>query len=265
MASKRSIDSYSAYLFDVDGTLIYPGGLVPGAPEALSVLKSHGKSVHAVTNNSTSRQEQLASRFRELGLPIEDHKKNTTHVATARHVAHEQPGARVYVLGNPGLRAEVEHVGLVPDDTADAEYVVVGNCWDVTYPKLTIAMRALMNGARFVAVNADRHYVGPDGGLVPGAGLLVSGLERAVGRGPDVVVGKPSITILVDAAESVGQPQSSCLYIGDNPEADVAGAHAAGMDALLVLTGVATEGGEWSETPEHVLASVADLAAYFGL
>jgi ribonucleotide monophosphatase NagD (HAD superfamily) len=92
--------------------------------------------------------------------------------------------------------------------------------------------------------------------------VFVAALERAVGRGPDVVVGKPSVTLLHEAAESVGCAPSSCLYIGDNPEADVVGAHAAGMDALLVLTGVATGVDEGMEPPEFILPSVADLMEY---
>ncbi len=183
-------------------------------------------------------------------------------VASARLIAHEQPGARVHVFGNPGLRSECERYGLRVTDGVEADYVVVGNHRGITYDRLTTAMRALLGGARFVTVNMDRTYVGADGELVPGCGVFAAALERAVGRPPDVVVGKPSITLLCEAAESVGSPASECLYVGDNPEADVAGAHAAGMDALLVLTGVVTSAAESAARPEHVLPSVADLITY---
>jgi HAD superfamily hydrolase (TIGR01450 family) len=142
--------------------------------------------------------------------------------------------------------------------------VVVGNCFDLTYEKLTQTMRALLRGARFVAVNADRMYVGPDGDMIPGVGMFAAAFERAIGRAPDVVVGKPSVRMLLEAADSLGSPPADCLYVGDNPEADVAGAHAAGMDALLVLTGVASAAEECADPPEHVLPSVAALAAVFG-
>src|SRR5207248_2954745 len=99
-------------------------------------------------------------------------------------------------FGNPGLRAEVLDRGLRVTDDDDAEYVIVGNHRGITYDGLTLAMRALMRGARFIAINADRTYVGPDGGLVPGCGVFVAALQRATGREPDVVVGKPSVTLL---------------------------------------------------------------------
>ncbi len=257
----RPLGGYAAYLFDVDGTLVYPDRAIPGVAQALSALKARGKRVLAVTNNSSLARHEIAERFRHLGLPLKDAEVFSALTATAQLVAHERPGARVHVFGNPGLRAEVKRLGLVATDEVDADYLVVGNNRHVTYESLTRATRALLAGARFVAVNADRTYVGGDGGLVPGAGVFVAALERAVGRGPDVVVGKPSTTILHEAAESVGCQPADCLYVGDNPEADVAGAHAAGMDALLVLTGVTTDAETSGEAPEHVLPSVADLAA----
>src|SRR6478735_3880219 len=128
----RALSSYAAYLFDMDGTLTYHDQAVPGAGEALSVLKARGKHVLAVTNNSSLGQHALAERFRRFGLPLEDQDVFSALVATARLVAHEQPGARVHVFGNPGLRAEVERRGLVVTDGVDADYVVVGNHRDIT-------------------------------------------------------------------------------------------------------------------------------------
>jgi HAD superfamily hydrolase (TIGR01450 family) len=259
----RPLNGYAAYLFDVDGTLIYHDRAIAGVADALNAIKSAGKQVRAVANNSSLGQHALGDRFRRFGLPLDDDEVFSALVATARLVAHESPRARVYVFGNPGLRAEIERQGLAVTDKTDADYVVVGNDRGITYDRLTTAMRALLKGARFVTVNMDRTYVGPDGDLVPGCGAFAAALERAADRPPDVVVGKPSITLLCEAAESVGHPASECLYVGDNPEADVGGAHAAGMDALLVLTGVTAEGDTYRDTPEFVLPSVASLSSIF--
>jgi 4-nitrophenyl phosphatase len=259
----RGLASYRGYLFDVDGTLLYHDHAVPGVAPALGVLKAAGKAVVAVTNNSSLGRHELADRFRLFGLPLEDHEVFSALVASAQVIAHERPRARVHVFGNPGLRVEAERLGLIVSESEDVDYVLVGNHHEITYERLTAAMRALLNGARFVAVNLDRTYVGEDGGLVPGCGVFVAALERAVGRAPDVMVGKPSTTLLHEAAESISLSPADCLYAGDSPEADVAGAHAAGMDALLVLTGVVSSPDGHSELPEHVLPSVADLISYF--
>jgi 4-nitrophenyl phosphatase len=261
--ARRALGAYAAYLFDVDGTLIYPERAIDGAAEALTALKQHGKAVLAVTNNSSLRQHELGERFRAYGLPLSDEEVFSALVATAQHVAREQAGARVHVFGNRGLRDEVEAAGLIVTEDVEADYVVVGNHQDVTYDRMTSAMRALLGGARFVGVNNDRMYVGSDGGMIPGAGMFGAAFERAIGRAADVVIGKPAITLLLDAAQSVGREPTDCLYVGDNPEADVAGAHAAGMDALLVLSGVASAAEECPDPPEHVLPSVAGLTRLF--
>jgi HAD superfamily hydrolase (TIGR01450 family) len=262
----RALGDYAAYIFDVDGTLVctlvYHHHAIAGAAEALQALKRAGKHVLAVTNNSSLGRHELGERFRHFGLPLDDHEVFSALVASVQLIAHEKPDARVHVFGNPGLRAEVERAGLQVTDSADAEYVVVGNHRGISYDRLTLAMRALLGGARFITVNMDRTYVGADGGLVPGCGVFAAALERAAGRPPDVVVGKPSVTLLLEAAGSIGEPPGVCLYAGDNPEADVAGAHAAGMDALLVLTGVASTVDERFDPPEFVLASVATLKDY---
>lgn len=259
----RGLADYAAYLFDMDGTLTYFDRAIPGAADALRVIKSAGKHVLAVTNNSSLGQHALAERFRRFGLPLDDHEVFSALVATARLVAHEAPGAAVHVFGNPGLRSEIERHGLIVTDGSDADYVVVGNHRGITYDRLTTAMRALLRGARFVTVNMDRTYVGADGDLVPGCGAFAAALERATSRTPDVVVGKPSITLLCEAAASVNTSPDECLYVGDNPEADVGGAHAAGMSAMLVLTGVVASAAGLSVQPDHVLPSVADLASVF--
>ncbi len=258
-AKRRALGEYTAYLFDVDGTLIYPERAIPGAAETLAALKARGKCVLAVTNNSSLSRHDLGERFRRYDLPLEDGEVFSALAASAQYVAHQAPGARVHIFGNPGLRAETERLGLIATDEVEADYVVVGTHRGIDYDSLTRAMRCLLQGAHFVAVNNDRMYVGPDGGLIPGAGVFVAALERAVGRGPDVIIGKPSVMLLHEAADSVGQRPDACLYVGDNPEADVVGAHAAGMDALLVLTGVAAAAEECTDPPEHVLPSVADL------
>ena len=81
-----------------------------------------------------------------------------------------------------------------------------------------------------------------------------------------MIVGKPSITIVQEAVTSVGQPASECLFVGDNIEADVMAAHAAGLPALLVWTGVSTPADLAASgvAVEHVADSVAVLATAFG-
>ncbi|MFN8635052.1 MAG: HAD-IIA family hydrolase [Chloroflexota bacterium] len=260
----RSLTDYAAYLFDIDGTLLHPGATIPGAIEALEALKAHGKAIRAVTNNSRMAHHRVAERFRQFGLPLDDDEVFSALTATARFIAHEQPGATVFPFGADGLVYELEAAGLTVTDRDDAEYVVAGYFPEISVESMTTAMRALLGGARFIAVNTDRRYPGADG-PIPGAGAFVAAIERAAGREPDVIVGKPSITIVQEAVTSVGLPASECLFIGDNIETDVLAAHSVGLSALLVWTGVSTPDDLAASGVQvaHVGDSVAALAEAF--
>lgn len=50
---------------------------------------------------------------------------------------------------------------------------------------------------------------------------------------------KPDPRIFLRAAERLGTPPNACLFIGDNPEADVQGAHGVGMHAVWLRRSIA--------------------------
>ena len=257
----RPLGSYAAYLFDVDGTLVYPGRAIAGTPEALLALKRAGRRTLIVTNNSTISRAGMAAKLRGFGFPIEEADVATAVVATAAFIAQERPGARVHVLGSQGLREELRRAGLtIVEDGTDAEYLVVGSDPDVTYERLARAMRVGLAGARFVAVNLDPLIYDPNGSY-PGSALFVGAMRGAIGREPDVVVGKPSPLLLREVLELVGLPADECLFVGDSLAADVVAARAVGMPAALVLSGV-TDRAQLAAAeirPDYVLESAAEL------
>src|SRR5262249_52481000 len=132
---------------------------------------------------------------------------------------------------------EVASAGLTPVATADAHPVAVvqGYARDVGWAQLAEACVAVRNGALWVATNADSTLPSPRGPL-PGNGALVAALATALGRNPDVVVGKPAPKLFTVAAERAGA--SKPLVVGDRLDTDIEGAANACMDSLLVLTGV---------------------------
>ena len=99
-------------------------------------------------------------------------------------------------------------------------------------------------------------------GPSPGAGALLAAVEYATGV-PARCAGKPEIGMFHEAERLLGPGRY--LMVGDRLDANVAGAHAAGMDAALVLTGSSTadQAGAWEgPAPVAVLDSIADLPAF---
>lgn len=255
------VTRYSAYIFDIDGTLLYPSGAVPGAAECLRALRCANKRVAAVTNNTSLTRGEIRRRLAHCGLSIGEKEIFSVIVAAAALIAREHPGARVHVFGNPSPWIELARFGLDPtDQTEGIDYLVTGNNHSVNFQAVAAALDTLRNGAKWLALNEDRTYVDDGGRDRPGAGVWVSALAWASGSGPDRILGKPSPGLLQEAAAALDCPAPDCLYIGDNLEVDVPAAHAAGMEAALVLTGVTRQLDDTSPGPEHVLGNLSELA-----
>lgn len=268
------VDAYDLVILDLDGVVVLGDRPVDGAKESLARLRAMGKTLRFATNNASRRPTEVAEMLEGMGISASAGEVLTSGAAAASLLAQrfvgaaEDPemlaGAVVLVVGAPALRAEVAAVGLTPVSSADDKPVAVvqGYGPEVGWAHLAEASVAVRNGAWWVATNTDRTLPTPRGPL-PGNGALVAALATALGRQPDAVVGKPEPGLFVAAAAQVGARRT--LVVGDRLDTDIAGAHRAGMDSLLVLTGVATEQDAVAATPEqrptYVAANMLGLFA----
>lgn len=239
---RRLIDRYDLAIFDLDGVVFLGHQPIGGAVEAFADLAERAVAVAFATNNASRRAVDVAELLVSLGITARADEVVTSAQASAKLLAERLPaGARVYVVGGPALVAEISDVGLTPVDSADDRpaAVVQGYAPDVSWTQLAEACVAVRNGALWVATNPDRTLPSPRGEL-PGNGSLVAALAHALERQPDVVVGKPAPTLFEAAAAKVSATKP--LVIGDRLDTDIQGAVSAGMDGLLVLTGVSTPG-----------------------
>jgi HAD superfamily hydrolase (TIGR01450 family) len=238
---------------------------VAGAAEALAELRERGTPRAFATNNASRRAEAVAALLTSLGVPAEADEVTTSAQASAAILATRLPaGAAVLVVGAPALEAEVADVGLRPVELAgDAPLAVVqGYGPTVGWQQLAEASVAIRGGAQWVATNTDRTLPSPRGPL-PGNGSLVAALATALGRGPDLVVGKPEPTLFEQIARARGAHRP--LVVGDRIDTDVEGAYRAGMDSLLVLTGVSQQAdllhAPVEQRPTYVAADLRGLFA----
>lgn len=254
---------YDLVVFDLDGVVYVGTHAVPGASEAIQALVDAGIPVAYATNNASRTPEEVARLLVGLGVPAHADEVVTSARATAELLATQlPPGAPVLPVGAPALRDELTAVGLAPVTDAQARPVAVvqGYGPDVGWAALAEACVAIRAGARWVATNTDATMPSPRG-PVPGNGAMVAALATALGRGPDAVVGKPAPGLLTAAAALRGARR--VLVVGDRLDTDIEGARKAGMDSLLVLTGVATPADVLAapahRRPTHVAADLGAL------
>jgi len=227
---------------------------VPGAPELVDFLHGRGTAVRFATNNSTATRQAYVERLAEMGIRASADEIVTSTSATIEHLRRHAPEvSTILAIGADGMEAELRGAGFAVTMAADAvagepgaplgqayDAVVVGLDPAVDYARLSVAMAAVSGGARLIATNADARYP-THAGFLPGAGAIVAALATATGVTPEVI-GKPAPAMFTAILDAAGVAPSECVVVGDNPDADVAGAHRAGCAAILVLTGVADSG-----------------------
>lgn len=230
----RNSHAFTAFLVDIDGTVVAGPRVLAGAPDLLRFAREQNRRFVFLSNNSYAWPAELAASLTALGLPCEEHE-----VITAGHLAAERAAGRsrrgVFVLGSESLAAMARSFG--GNVTAEnPDVVLVGLDRQLTYQRLSIACRALAAGAHLVAVNRD-WSVPTDVGLEPGVGILLSAL-RAFKPTRPLVCGKPSPVLARAAQQRLKADRSQLLMIGDSLDVDMRMAQRAGIAGALVQTGV---------------------------
>lgn len=228
---------YDVVLLDLDGVVYRGSEPIPGAAAAIDAVRRHGVRVAFVTNNASRSPAQVADRLSALGVPATPAEVVTSAQAAAVELARRFPaGAPVLVTGAPALAEEVREAGLRPVRSAtDRPVAVVNGFFDgLGYADLCEAALAIRAGAWWLATNLDA-TIPTTRGLQPGNGALTALLATATDRTPKSA-GKPARPLLAEAVRRTGA--QTPLFVGDRLDTDVAGATAAELDSLLVLTGV---------------------------
>ena len=226
--------AYDAILADLDGTLIRGSEAIPGAAEA---LRRADVPVVYVTNNASKSPQAAADHLRGLGFDARAQDVMTSAQAAVVMLGRHLPvGAPVLVVGHRSFVDLAGEAGYRTVDGADdgPQAVLQGLSRELCWADLAEGCLALRNGALWIASNVDT-TLPTERGLLPGNGSLVACLEAATGRTP-LVAGKPAPGVLQAAAERICAERP--LVVGDRLDTDIQGAVAAGMPALMVLTGV---------------------------
>lgn len=233
---------YSAAIVDLDGVVWRGRRPIPENVEALKLLLEGGVKIVFLTNNSTRSRLQYAELLSHiLDTSVSDEIIVNSGYSASVWLRRKHGERRVLVVGMEGLTVEAHlqgHRVLDYESWEKAEAVLVGLDRGVTYYKFAAAHKAIVRGALFVATNTDRSFPVEDG-TEPGAGALVDLLVSSTGRTPIFNAGKPNRWILDLALEKIsGVPTDRIVVIGDRLDTDIEMASRAGLDSILVLTGI---------------------------
>ena len=242
----------------MDGVLVHEEQAIPGADAFLARLRELGRPFLVLTNNSIYTRRDLAARLRASGLEVPEEAIFTSALATARFLEEQRPGGSAFVIGEAGLTTALHEAGYTLTER-DPDYVVLGETRTYSFERITRAIRLIVAGARFIATNPDPTGPTADGPL-PATGSVAALISRATGVAP-YFVGKPNPLMMRTALNTLDAHSETTAMIGDRMDTDVVSGLEAGLQTILVLSGVTTRG-EAERFPyraSRIVDSVADI------
>ncbi|KAN0114944.1 4-nitrophenylphosphatase-like protein [Hyaloscypha variabilis] len=270
-AINEFLDQFDVFLLDCDGVLWSGDNLFPGTVETLELLRSKGKQVVFVTNNSTKSRADYQKKLTSMGIPSSVDEIFASAYSSAIYISRilkvPPPRNKVYVLGESGIETELKSEGIefiggtdpsyrrdiTPEDykgIADGSLlddnvgiVLAGLDFHVNYLKLSHAYHYLARGAKFLATNTDS-TLPSNHTFFPGAGSISIPLINMTGQQP-TALGKPS-QAMMDSIEGKFQfnRKRTCM-VGDRLDTDIRfGIEGKLGGTLAVLTGVSKKE-EW--------------------
>jgi NagD protein len=257
---RRTIESW---LMDMDGVLVHEEEAIPGANAFLARLRELELPFLVLTNNSIYTRRDLSARLRASGLEVPEEAIWTSALATARFLEEQRPGGSAFVIGESGLTTALHDAGYTLTERSP-DYVVLGETRVYSFGRITQAIRLIAGGARFIATNPDPTGPTPDGPL-PATGSVAALISRATGVEP-YFVGKPNPLMMRSALNALDAHSESTAMIGDRMDTDVVSGLEAGLETILVLSGVTTRG-EAERFPyraSRIVDSVADVVDELG-
>jgi NagD protein len=258
--TQREIHSW---LMDMDGVLVREEQAIPGADRFLARLRELGTPFLVLTNNSIYTRRDLAARLAASGLRVPEEAIWTSALATARFLQDQRPGGSAFVIGEAGLTTALHDAGYTLTERAP-DYVVLGETRTYSFERITRAIRLIANGARFIATNPDATGPSVDGPL-PATGSVAALISRATGVEP-YFVGKPNPLMMRSALNAIDAHSETAAMIGDRMDTDIVSGLEAGMETVLVLTGVTTreDAERHPYRASRIVDSVADLLDTLG-
>jgi HAD superfamily hydrolase (TIGR01458 family) len=234
-----------ALLLDLNGVLFEDNTPIPGAVEAVAAARSGGLILRFVTNTATRHHRTILAEMAQMGFDVHEEELFTAPLAARSFLLRR--GWTAHCLIHPAITEVFADLVQAPsDDTAASpgasqaspDCVVLGDARDgLSYANLNVVYRLVRNGRPLVGIGMNRCFR-EAGEWMLDAGPFIRAIEWATGT-EAVVMGKPSAAFFDELVASTGLHASQCLMIGDDLEADVAGAMACGIGGCLVGTGKA--------------------------
>lgn len=280
------ISRTSVFILDCDGVVWRGDSLIDQVPDTIAYLRSQGKRVFFVTNNSTKSRAGYLKKFTKLGLDAVAEEIFSSSFAAAAYLEQtdfKSTGKKVYIIGEIGIVQELDLIDVPyiggPNDSEkqpdmgaggriehdhDVGAVIVGFDRYINYYKIQYAQLCINEnpGCKFIATNLDAVTHLTDAQEWAGNGSMVGAIKGCTNQEP-ILVGKPSPLMVDYIVSKYNISRREICMIGDRLDTDVLFGKDNGLSSVLTLTGVTTEKKLFDPSnsihPDYYVDSIADL------
>lgn len=250
---------------DMDGTIYTGETLLPSTIPFLNQIQSLGIRYSFVTNNPSKSVADYLTKLERMGLSPSPGQLYTSAMATIDFLRREHPGVkRIFALGTASMCDEFVAAGFdladdSPEDEPDA--VIVGFDMTLEYDRLCRAAWWISRGRTYIATNPDLVCPTDLPTVLVDCGSICAMLEKATGRSPDKVLGKPDPDMITGIVDRDSITPQQVAMVGDRLYTDILMAHRSGALGVLVLTGECTseQARDASPAPDLILPSLAEF------
>lgn len=248
-------------IFDLDGTLYIGDEGIDGASDVTSQLKSSGKQVSYVSNNSSKVKSEYVEKLASLAIETEDINIKLSTESVFAYLKSRNI-TKIYLISTPLVENWFIEEGF-EIELACPDIIVL--CFDstISYKKLREASELMNKGVEAIASHPD-YFCPTEKGPLPDVGAFKMLLESTTGRVFLEVFGKPNSNMLDYIAREDGSQDPNTIIFGDRLHTDIMLAKNAGVKSCLVLTGESClKSAFHSEIkPDFIIESIADLLDY---
>ena len=240
-----AINEVKLFLMDMDGTVYLGNNPIEGAFEALEYLRTHGRRICFLTNNSSRANKTYREKLKRVfNFEASEDEVYTSAQATCMFLRNRHPGKKVFLMAPPDVKKEFVDFGIEVVEE-DPDIVVVAFDTTMTYEKLYKACKFIHKGALYVATHPDNFCPDPVCPM-PDMGGFIAIIEKTLGKLPDVIVGKPYEEMAAAVQAKFGLKREEIAMVGDRLYTDIKFGVNNGFKSILVMTG---------ETDEAMLAA----------
>ncbi len=238
-----------AWIVDIWGVMHNGARAFAAAGEACRRFRAAGGIV-MLLSNAPRPFSAVVGHMTSLGVDPAAYDGGVTSGDATRAMIEARAGSRLLHIGPERDKGLFEGIDVEFASAATADAIVCSGLWDDTketpddYAELFASLVA--RGLPMVCANPDLVVERGDR-LVYCAGALAAAYAKLGGE--VIYTGKPHLPIYrrtlaaIDAIKGAPVPRERILAIGDGVDTDLAGAHAAGLRAVFVASGVHLPGG----------------------